>query len=354
MRKAVIHLCFWLAFFLFIALVSNSKEESTTLAFRLTEGLRWLGYAVAPVYLHFWIFERFFHQRRYLVYALLLPAMGFGYVYLFQAAASLLAIRRTSFFFDVIILFFLLLVSTALKIVNDSSRQKAQLLEIQAKQVQAELGLLKAQFNPHFLFNTLNNLFGMARRGDAATADGIARLAHLMRYMIEDSGSDLVGLDKEVEQIRRLIELEKLRIAPEDNVEIGFTVEGEASPARIPPLLLIPFVENAFKHGISPGAGSVIRIHLSAGRDALRLAVRNSVPRGRGAGRIPAPAGGNLPLPDNSGGTPGNAGGEGLGLRNIKRRLELLYPGAHDLSIREEDGEFRVELTIKAPPKAGR
>jgi len=329
--KPAIHAYLWLALFLFMALTSISKEEPTSLAFRLKEGLRWVGFALPPVYLHFWIFERFFNRRRFPAYAVLLLALLFGYVFIFQAAASLLAIRRNHPFADIAILLFLLLLSAAVKILNDSARQKALFLEIRAKQVQTELDLLKAQIHPHFLFNTLNNLFGMARRGDAATADGIARLAHLMRYVIEDSGVDVISLDKEIEQIRRLIELEKLRIAPEDDVEIGFTVEGEAAAVRIPPMLLIPFVENSFKHGVSPSAKSFIRIHLSAWGDGLRFSIRNSVPPGATAGRDT---------------------GDGLGLRNIKRRLELLYPGAHRLSIREEGGEFRVELTLGTVPEA--
>jgi len=331
--KPAVHAYLWLALFLFMALTSISKEESTSLAFRLKEGLRWICFALPPIYLHFWIFERFFNRRRFPAYAVLLLALLFGYVFLFQSAASLLAIRRNHPFADIVILLFLLLLSMAVKILNDSARQKALFLEIRAKQVQAELDLLKAQIHPHFLFNTLNNLFGMARRGDAATADGIARLAHLMRYMIEDSGEDVISLDKEIEQIRRLIELEKLRIAPEDDVEIGFTVDGEAAAVRIPPMLLIPFVENSFKHGVSPNAKSFVRIHLAAGSGSLRFSAGNSVPPGA---------------------TPGRDTGDGLGLRNVRRRLELLYPGAHQLTIREEDGEFRVELTLGTLPEAGR
>jgi len=331
--KPAVHAYLWLVFFLFIALTSTSKEDSTSFAFRLKEGLRWVGFALAPVYLHLWLFERFFNQRRFVAYAVLLPALLFGYAYLFQAAASLLTNRESHTSIYVVILLLLLLVSTAVKILNDSARQKALLLETRAKQTQTELDLLKAQIHPHFLFNTLNNLFGMARRGDAATASGIAYLAHLMRYMIEDSGSDSVSLDQEIEQVRRLIELEKLRFAAEDKVEIDFMVEGETAAVRVPPMLLVPFVENSFKHGVSLSAGSFIRIRLSAEHDGLRFSVRNSV---------------------HSGGSPRGIGGEGLGLRNIKRRLELLYPGAHSLSIREEGGEFRVDLTLGTILEAGR
>ncbi len=331
--RPAIHVYLWLAFFLFIALTATSKEGSTSLAFRMTEGLRWAGFALPPVYLHLWMFERLFHRRRSLAYAVLLPVLVFGYPHLFQAAASLLGVRRTGTAVYVVILLLLLLVSTAAKILNDSARERALLLEARAKQAQTELDLLKAQVHPHFLFNTLNNLYGMASRGDAATADGIARLSHLMRYMIEDGSADFVGLDKEIEQIRRLIELEKLRFAPEDEVEIGLVVEGETAAVRVPPMLLVPFVENAFKHGVRLGGRSFIRIRVSAGRDGLLFSVRNSV---------------------HPGGPPQSALGEGLGLRNITRRLELLYPGAHALSVRQEGGEFRVELTLGEAPEAGR
>jgi len=331
--RPAVHVYLWLAFFLFIALTATSKEGSTSLGFRLEEGLRWVGFALPPVYLHLWMFGRLFLRRRFLVYAVLLPVLLFGYAQLFQAAASLLGVRRTGTAVYVVILLLLLLVSTAAKILNDSARERALLLEARAKQAQTELDLLKAQIHPHFLFNTLNNLYGMASRGDAATAEGIARLSLLMRYMIEDGSADFIGLDKEIEQIRRLIELEKLRFAPEDEVEIGLVVEGETAAVRVPPMLLVPFVENSFKHGVSLNDRSFIRIRVSAGRDGLRFSVRNSV---------------------HPGGPPQSDLGEGLGLRNIKRRLELLYPGAHGLSVREEGGEFRVELTLGEAPEAGR
>ncbi len=327
------HVYLWLALFFFVALTAVSKEDTTPLAFRLKEGLRFVCFALPPVYLHFWVFDRFFSRRRFPAYAVFLLGLLIGYAFLFQAVASLLAIRRNDPFADIVILFFLLLVSTAVKVLYDSARQKALIQDIHAKQVQAELDLLKAQIHPHFLFNTLNNLFGMASRGDAATADGIVRLSHLMRYMIEDGSADIVSLDREVEQIRRLIELEKLRFAPDDEVEIDFVVEGETAAVSVPPMLLIPFVENSFKHGISLSARSFIRIRLSAGREGLHFSIRNSV---------------------HTGGSSGAITGEGLGLRNIKRRLELLYPGTHRLSVLEEGGEFRIELTLTAIPEAGR
>jgi LytS/YehU family sensor histidine kinase len=209
---------------------------------------------------------------------------------------------------------------------RDSTRQRFLLQEIQAKQVETELDLLKTQIHPHFLFNTLNNLFGMARKGDAATADGISRLSHLMRYMIYDSSVDKIDLEKEIDQIQRLIELHKLRFAAEDDIAIDFKIEGKTEDIRIPPMLLIPFVENAFKHGISLKQPSFVRMALVSGIGGLQFSVENSVhPRTRDDEDPVA----------------------GVGLQNVRRRLELLYPDSHELAVRITDTSYAVELRIE-------
>jgi two-component system, LytTR family, sensor kinase len=137
--------------------------------------------------------------------------------------------------------------TTAIRYAKAGIRQRMQLQEITAKQLQTELALLKAQINPHFLFNTLNNLYAMAlRQEDPSTAQGIAKLSHLMRYVIYDSDVDRIELGREVEQIRSFIELQKLRFAEEDRIRIDFDTGGELEKCVIAPMLLLPFVENAF------------------------------------------------------------------------------------------------------------
>ncbi len=161
---------------------------------------------------------------------------------------------------------------------------------------------------------------------DGATADGIARLSHLLRYMIYESQSDRIDLIKEIQHICDLIELEKLRFSPDDDIDIAFRIEGDINRVLIPPMILVPFVENAFKHGICPSQKSFIHIHLKAENRELRFSVDNGIPRGKTSRGVAA---------------------GGLGLENVQRRLMLLYPGAHELRTHDLGETFQVDLVLK-------
>jgi len=167
----------------------------------------------------------------------------------------------------------------------------------------------------------------MARKQEKATADGIARLSHLMRYMIYDSKVDRISLDKEIDQIKRLIELQKLRFSKEDKIDIDFKIEGRTKSVLIPPMLMIPFVENAFKHGISLKAPSFIHIQLKVEPEILQLSIRNSC----------------HDIPSRK-----NEFNSGIGLQNVKRRLELLYPNSHELTTRKTGDVYEVKLLLES------
>jgi len=149
--------------------------------------------------------------------------------------------------------------------------------------------------------------------------------------MIYESNVDRINLEKEIHQIKRLIELQKLRFSKDDAIDIDFQTEGDTKKVQIPPMLLIPFVENAFKHGISIKTPSFINIHLSAQDDGLQFSIRNSIHVRRGEREM-----------NNS----------GLGLQNVKRRLELLYPNSHELTTHKSGDTFEVNLTLKNKEKA--
>jgi LytS/YehU family sensor histidine kinase len=166
----------------------------------------------------------------------------------------------------------------------------------------------------------------MARKQDPQTADGIAGLSHLMRYMIYESNVELINLEKEIQQINRLIELQKFRFTEDDDIQIDFATEGESANIQIPPMLLIPFVENAFKHGISLTTPSFVRIHLSVEDNILEFLVSNS----------------RHTRPQKE-----EEAGLGIGLQNVSRRLELLYPGKHDLAISDGEKVFEVRLVLR-------
>jgi hypothetical protein len=178
--------------------------------------------------------------------------------------------------------------------------------------LQAELLALKHQINPHFLFNILNGLYGLAfRNDDEPTAEGIAKLSLMMRYMLYESNSNLVPLQKELEYIQHYIDLQKLRI--------------QSPEKKIAPMVLIPFIENAFKHGISTVHSSFIEISLNLHADSLVFGVINPIHREGKGGQD----------------TPG-----GIGLQNVRRRLELLYPDRHQLVITAEDARYHIQLTL--------
>jgi two-component system LytT family sensor kinase len=197
--------------------------------------------------------------------------------------------------------------------------------ELAAIQLITEVKFLKSQVNPHFLFNTLNNLFSMAqKKGDDDLADGISKLSGMMRYMIYESNEEKVPLRKEIEYLQDCILLNKLRYADKEAM-VKFDYPAETEGIFIAPMLFIPFVENAFKHGIVIGQSSDIDISLSVDGNELTFTCRNA---------------------DHSHVQKMNGGSSGVGLDNVKRRLQLLYPGKHQLQITKADKLYKVELKI--------
>jgi LytS/YehU family sensor histidine kinase len=302
------------------------EKEGVTLSTKAMTGLRIVLLGLFPVYFHFFVLEKFFYRKKYAIYAALFIPTVILYIYLFTLFSASVFDEKFDYYSSAAFVFFIVLISTSLKVVKRSISERFLLQEIKAKQVQTELELLKTQINPHFLFNTLNNLYGMARKQEKATADGIARLSHLMRYMIYDSKVDRISLDKEINQIKRLIELQKLRFSKEDKIDIDFKIEGRTKSVLIPPMLMIPFVENAFKHGISLKVPSFIHIQLKVEPEILQLSIRNSC---------------HDTLSRK------NEFNSGIGLQNVKRRLELLYPNSHELSTHKTGDVYEVKLVLE-------
>ncbi|MFN7120234.1 MAG: sensor histidine kinase [Saprospiraceae bacterium] len=190
-----------------------------------------------------------------------------------------------------------------------------------------ELKFLKAQIHPHFLFNTLNNLYGMALADKSErTAEGIAKLARQMRYMLYESNVELIDLEKEIAYIQTFISLQQLRLTDEDEVKIEFQQSGDLKNRQIAPMLLIPFVENAFKHGITFSEPTEIMIKLEVNNDNILIFnVKNTIkPRSMQQAESAS----------------------GLGLQNVKRRLELLYPDRHELNIDQQEAYFYINLKL--------
>jgi sensor histidine kinase YesM len=186
----------------------------------------------------------------------------------------------------------------------------------------AELSYLKAQLNPHFLFNTLNSIYSLALIRSANTPKAILGLSSLMRYVITESKEDYVALDNELNYIRSYIDLQKIRLG--DTVDINYSSEGETEGKNISPILLIPFIENAFKHGVNPEENSQIDIFISVQGYDLLLKVTNAIVEHKRELFYQG----------------------GVGVQNAKNQLRVLYPNKHSLKIEEVNACYLVTLKI--------
>jgi two-component system LytT family sensor kinase len=200
--------------------------------------------------------------------------------------------------------------------------------EIALSKSTAHLQFLRSQINPHFLFNALNTLYGTALMdGSKRTANGIQMLGDMMRFMLDDNHLDFIPLDNEISYLKNYISLQKLRIQDSDQINISENITIDDCTHQIIPMLLIPFVENAFKHGINLNEQSWISIELTCNKTNICLKVRNSLHSAES----------NDPEKKHA----------GIGLQNVKERLMLFYEGRHWLNYGATGNEFIVELMIK-------
>ena len=195
-------------------------------------------------------------------------------------------------------------------------------------QSKANLDFLRSQINPHFLFNILNTLYGSALQEKAEkTAESIQKLGDMMRFMLHENHRESIPLQHEKEYLTNYVALQELRLNDHEYIDIHFSRSESPCNGQIAPMLLIPFVENAFKHGVSLQKKSWIKINLRCLEGSVHLDVNNSIHRGTAED------------PEKK--------SSGIGLLNVKQRLQLLYPGKHELIIRENDEEYFVHLSIK-------
>ena len=278
-----------------------------------------------PVYLHLFILWRFFERRKYpayiisLVIVLVLSAAFSEYVF------HVIEKDPDSHTSGLGIAIMFIVMSTGFRYYGRGVKQQYLLQEAEFKRVQAELAVLKSQVNPHFFFNTLNNLYALSLDKSNRVPDVILKLSELMRYVLDSSQKKTVPVEDELRFIGNFVELERLRLS--GTPDIRLRINGNLNGLHIAPMLLVPFVENSFKHGMSHSArnGFVSIVSEFQGEDFL-FAIENSKPEG------------DLHERKDS---------DGMGLRNVKRRLELLYPESHRLSIREDERTYKVELRIR-------
>ena len=219
--------------------------------------------------------------------------------------------------------FFLVLASIALTSAFDYIRLQKRMAEVAKEKAEAELNFLKAQINPHFLFNSLNAVYFLIDKQNVRAREALHKFSEMLRYQLYECGDNRIPIDKEISFLQDYVDLQQLRMNEETAIE--FCYEDSLENFSIEPLLLIPFVENSFKHlsHYSDGKENEVRINLSKQNGSLLFSVYNTTEQ-----KVSATKNG------------------GIGLGNVQKRLALLYPGKHQLTIKEKDGWFGVELHL--------
>ena len=210
-----------------------------------------------------------------------------------------------------------------LRVMRKLSKNEAERRELEKARLNSELALLKSQISPHFFFNTMNNIYSLISLNQNDAGEAVLKLSHMMRYLLYESESELIPLEREIRFMRNYFDLMKLRINEKVTVNVSFPEE--TRNIEVSPLLFIPFIENAFKHGISYREKSFIDIVLQVGDENINFMCRNSkVTSGKTVEKH-----------------------SGIGLENARKRLMLLYPEKHKLEIDENEEMFKVLLTIQ-------
>jgi len=233
--------------------------------------------------------------------------------------------KKPPFRFDFMSFYSVLLIyigSITLRFISKWQDDEKRKSEIEKENIATELSFLKQQINPHFLFNSLNSIYSLTITKSDKAVDSILKLSSILRYMLYESGTSQVRLHDELQIINDYIELQKLRIT--EKVNLIYKVEGNSASFKIEPFILVPLIENAFKYGVDNYNNSTIEIHVSMRDNKLHLIVRNTVVK-----RLD-------PFKSES----------GIGIKNIRRRLDLLYPNEYSFDIDETDNIFTVKLEI--------
>ncbi|WDF45174.1 sensor histidine kinase [Chryseobacterium sp. KACC 21268] len=219
--------------------------------------------------------------------------------------------------------FFVKILFEIVRIYNKTTHLQQQKLQVEIQNVNIEKDFLKSQLNPHFLFNTLNNLYGLIVRKDDSAPEVVLNLSDIMSYTLYESNSEKVSLEKELDFIRNYFELEKMRYPRDKNIHLEILGDDQIAGLYIAPLLTFTFIENAFKYGLKNSANQFIDQKIKVESDTFYFVLENDFDK--------------TEIKKEFG---------GIGLENIKKRLQLLYPNQHDLKITTLENSFKVELKI--------
>ncbi|MFK7954172.1 MAG: sensor histidine kinase [Ekhidna sp.] len=321
-KRWVYHLLLWIAFFIsltFLDWIEKTKDESI-LELEI-ELLKTFPAILYIVYLNFSIKSYFFDRRKYLIYCVSLLLLIISGTYFLDLLDDWNGGLRNSIEQNGLNVLAIIPISLGLQYFKRGVINQYQLQELRVRTSETELNALKAQINPHFLFNTLNNIYGMNQINSDKASEMIMELSDVMRYHLEFSKKGTILLSDEIQLLTSYIQLEKLRI--NDNCDLQLDIlEGDFS-LSISPLLLLPLVENAFKHGTHPTSPSFIHLSIKTSGRKLYFTIKNSIHPNRKVIKT------------------------NLGLKNTMKRLEIIYGGKYELKTSEDQATYLVKLGIE-------
>ncbi|OOQ61398.1 sensor histidine kinase [Mucilaginibacter pedocola] len=325
------HAFFWvcmMSFFMFIAYSGGRNSIESLVVIFLLFGV----VNISLFYLNYFYFiPRFLDKKKYwqfivtvVVGVIAIGVAKYGLALLFKSIILVRMGREITFWqyivssaFTSIIFVFL---STVFRFSVDWFLNERIQRDLENQRLTAELSFLKSQINPHFLFNSLNSIYSLAYQKSDTTPEAILKLSEIMRYMLYECNDNKVDLEKELQYLQNYIDLQKIRFG--NKAFINFEVNGEVTHQHIAPLLLISFIENAFKHGVANDPTSPIVLKVNLSESHLYFFIQNKK---------------HTHNRDASG---------GIGLMNVKRRLDLLYPSKYNLEIRDENDTYTVQLSL--------
>lgn len=330
------HVFFWIIFFLFLLV---NRDDSISLGTDMANKFLRVLFYISIVYLNlYYLFPTYLKTNKLFTYLTLLillvvvatPIEVVLHYWLFKSDTTtfgeVFTFKNNSSFF--LGSFFVGFSSTIYKIINDWMEHQRERLDLQRQNLTSELKFLKTQINPHFFFNTLNSLYALTLKKSDRAPEIVLKLSDMMRYMLYESNEKLISLNKEIEYMKNYLELEKIRHG--ENFKMEMNIIGSPDGHRIAPLLFIPFLENSFKHGIDHELKSgYISINLVIKDKNIHIEVINSVPESDAVINSQKAKIG------------------GIGLTNVRRRLNILYPKRHKLQIDKTEKEFRVTLDLQ-------
>jgi len=332
-ERVLRHVIYWMAWLVFFAVTYANIEGESIFRWASLEFYFLLPKLFVTYCTIYWLIPKFFLKKdktRFSLYFILTVLIGGFVMWLIEVpycydSSFLENVFSIKIFLKFKDLIYVAAIPIAIKLAQENFKQQQLAEKIKQQSLQSELLLLKNQLHPHFLFNTLNNLYSLTLYNDKAASKVVLRLSELLSYMLYECNSEYIKLGKEIEHLNNYIELEKIRF--NDRIKVETVINGDFDHKNIAPLLLLPFIENAFKHGVSSHTEKAwIKILLKKDNEQLIYKVENSLP--------------NKSLEKDK----RHSISHGIGLKNIKKRLQVLYPD-HKLEI-SENGTYKATLQI--------